>query len=102
MKATPDDFQDVLAGRTNKPEAVKKIKETLAKAGLICKTSRRKLASGTKIYFTISPPGSLYDEPGWLRSVGSVRNYTVDVITRYFPLASVTSGGPSTWTIAEY
>jgi len=102
MKTTADDFQDVLAGRQNKPEAVKQIKEEIGQAGLIVKTSRRKLAGGTKIYFTISPPESVYDSPEWFKRVKSVRDFTVDVIGKHFPMASITSAGPSTWTVAEY
>lgn len=102
MKTTPDDFQDVLAGRQNKPDAVKQIKEDLAVSGLIVKTTRRKLAAGTKIYFTISPPPTISGTKEWYGRVGSVRNFSVDIIQKHFPEASVTSGGPSGWTISEY
>lgn len=102
MKTTPDDFQDMLAGRLNKPEAVKLIKHDIAKAGLVCKTFRRKLAGGTKIYFTISPPADIGGTKTWLDSVESVRNYSIDVIQKHFPNASITSGGPSSWTVSEY
>ena len=102
MKTTPDDFQDVLAGRQNKPDAVKQIKEDLASAGLIVKTTRRKLAAGTKIYFTISPPSTIGMTKEWYDRVSSVRSFSVDIIQKHFPKASVTSGGPSGWTISEY
>lgn len=102
MKTTPDDFQDLLAGRLNKPEAVKLIKNDLARAGLVCKTSRRKLISGTKIYFTVSPPSDIGSTKEWYNRVESVRNYSIDIIRKHFPNASITSGGPSGWTISEY
>lgn len=102
MKTTADDFQDVLAGRQNKPEAVKQIKEDLGCSGLIVKTTRRKLAGGTKIYFVISPPQAVYDSPEWRKRCESVRHFTVDVIGKHFPMAGITSASASTWTVAEY
>ena len=102
MKYSPEDFKDKLSGYLDKPAAVKEIKHDLAKAGLSVKTSRRKLATGVKIYFTVSPPESVSTTKSWYGEVGSVRNYSVDVIQKHFPLAGVTSGGPSGWTIAEY
>jgi len=102
MKYSPEDFKDKLSGYLDKPAAVNKIKHDLAGAGLNCKVVRRKLATGVKIYFTISPPESVGAENNWLTSVESVRNYSVDVIAKHFPLAGVTSGGSLGWTIAEY
>lgn len=102
MKSTRDDFKDKLAGRQDKVAAVKEIKESLAQAGLILKVSRRKLASGTKIYFTVSPPETVSGGSDWLNRVAGVRDFTKSVIREHFPDASLTSGGPSTWTIAEY
>ena len=102
MKTNPDDFQDVLAGRQNKPAAVKEIKEILSQSGLTVMVARRKLATGRKIYFTVSPPESVYETSDWPKNVGPVRNYSVDVIQKHFPLAGLTSGGSISWTIAEY
>jgi hypothetical protein len=102
MKRSPEDFKDKLAGRQDKVAAVKEIKHDLAGAGLVCKTTRRKLATGVKIYFTVSPPDSVSMTKSWYDNVGSVRNYSVDTIAKHFPSASVTSGGPSGWTISEY
>lgn len=102
MKTTPDDFQDVLAGRLNKVKAVKIIKHDLTAAGLIVKIARRKLAGGTKIYFTIKPPSDIGEIKEWLERVESVRNYSVDIIQKHFPEAGVTSSGSSSWTISEY
>lgn len=95
MRPTKDDFKDKLAGRQDKVAAIKSIKEELATAGLKVKVTRRKLASGTKIYFTIAPPVSLGrpDVP---------RKYSRDVIRMHFPEASLTSGGTLEWTITEY
>ena len=102
MKYSADDFKDKLKGKQDKVAAVKEIKHDLAGAGLVCKTARRKLATGVKIYFTVTPPDSVSMTKSWYDNVGSVRNYSVDVIAKHFPLAGVTSGGPSGWTIAEY
>lgn len=102
MKYSSEDFKDKLSGHLDKPAAVKEIKHDLAGAGLVCKTTRRKLATGVKIYFIVSPPDSVSMTKSWYDNVGNVRNYSVDVIAKHFPLAGVTSGGPSGWTIAEY
>jgi hypothetical protein len=96
MRPTKDDFKDKLAGKQDKVAAVKSIKEELATAGLKVKVTRRKLASGTKIYFTITPPVSLD------RRTDIARNYSRNVIKMHFPEAILTSGGTLEWTIAEY
>ena len=102
MKHSPEDFKDKLAGRQDKVAAVNEIQHDLAGAGLNCKVTRRKLASGVKIYFTITPPESVSAANNWMTSVESIRNYSVDVIAKHFPLAGMTSGGSMGWTIAEY
>ena len=102
MKRSPEDFKDKLAGRQDKIAAVNEIKHDLAGAGLTCKTSRRKLASGVKIYFIVSPPDSISGTKAWWDKVHSVRSYTLDVVGKHFPECSLTSGGPSGWTIAEF
>ena len=102
MKYSADDFKDKLKGKQDKIAAIKEIKHDLAGAGLVCKTTRRKLATGVKIYFTVTPPDSVSMTKSWYDNVGSVRNYSVDVIAKHFPFAGVTSGGPSGWTVAEY
>lgn len=95
MKHSPNDFKDLLAGKQDKVAAVKVIKKELTDAGLKVATSRRKLATGVKIYFTMSTP-VLLDRPD------AARNFSEDIIRIYFPMAHLTSGGPTEWTIAEY
>lgn len=102
MKTTVEDFQDKLAGRQDKPAAVEAIKEAIKVSGLNISIQRRKLAGGTKIYFTITPPDKINDSAEWLRRAGSISKFTVDIIQKYFPKARVTSGGAGSWTISEY
>lgn len=96
MKYTTEDFRDQLAGGMDKLEAVKNIKESLKGLAYKCKIARRQTATGRKIYFTIEPmmPDGEYCRPWWKDSER--------VIHEYFPDARLTSGGSSTWTIAEY
>lgn len=102
MKYSPDDFKDKLAGKQDKIAAINAIKEAHGAAGLDIAIKRRKLASGKKIYFTVTPPKTVYDSSDWLNRVHSVRQFSQSTVQTYFPEASLTSGGPSGWTISEY
>ena len=102
MKYSPDDFKDKLAGKQDKVAAVNEIKEMLGRAGLKVTINRRKLAGGTKIYFTVTPPETLTNAVGWLDGVSKIRSFSTDIIGKHFPECSMTSGGSMGWTISEY
>lgn len=97
MKFTAEDFKDRLAGGQDKHEAVEDIKFALTTLMQYkCKVARRKTAKGHKIYFTIEPLEG-YEPPGnaWWKE-------SLEYIKTHFPDANLTSGGSSSWTIAEY
>ena len=96
MKRIAEDFKDQLAGSIDKVAAVKLIKFRLKLYGLFVKTTRRKLASGYKIYFYITNPHEDKSE------VQNLHRLTKNIICVYFPNAGVTSACSSNWTIAEY
>jgi len=95
MRPNKDDFKDKLAGKQDKVAAVESIKKELVDAGLKVKVSRRKLASGVKIYFTVCIPVHL-------TGPNVARQFSKDIIQLQFPSATVTSGNATEWTIAEY
>lgn len=95
MRPNKDDFKDKLAGKQDKVAAVESIKKELVDAGLKVKVSRRKLASGVKIYFTVCIPVLL-------TGPNVARQFSKDIIRHHFPTAVVTSGNATEWTIAEY
>lgn len=96
MKYTAEDFKDQLAGSIDKVEAARLIKFRLKPYGLDVKTTRRKLASGHKIYFHIINP---YKD---ISEMQNLRRLTKNIICVYFPNARITSACSSNWTIAEY
>lgn len=96
MKRIAEDFKDQLAGSIDKVAAVKLIKSRLKLYDLLVKTTRRKLASGYKIYFHIT--NSQEDKS----YVQNLRHLTKNIICVYFPNARITSACSSNWTIAEY
>ena len=98
MKHTAEDFKDILAGSIDKVTAVNEIKIRIKLHGLGFKTTRRRLASGRKIYFHITNPHKNMDAV-------RLRRLTKNIICFYFPNASnasITSACSSNWTIAEY
>lgn len=74
-------------------ESKEAVRTTLKERGLKVSIRDRKLSSGPKLFFTVEcPEGNL-----WQR-----HNEVTNVIREHFPEASMTSGGPSTRTYAEY
>ena len=97
MKFTAEDFANSLAGGMDKHKAVADIKHTLMVVmEYKCKITRRKTATGEKIYFVIEPANEdrEYPSPWWKETETYIRTW--------FPDARLTSGGSMGWTIAEY
>ncbi len=96
MKATAEDFKDQLAGSIDKVDAVKDIRRKIENYGLSVRTTRRKLATGRKIYFHITNP---FED---LNAVQGLRHQSRTIVQIYFPNAGITSACSSEWTISEY
>lgn len=100
MKHIAEDFKDILAGKLNKVEAIELLENILEKNGHHCKITRRKIATGHKIYFHINRIDvnfdSTYDDyDSWWHA-------SENIIQIYFPKAHLISGGIDGWVIAEY
>lgn len=100
MKATAEDFKDILTGKIDKVAAVKLLKIILEENHHHCKITRRKTATGHKIYFHITridvDLDSTYDDyDAWWHT-------SEKIIQIYFPKACLISGGIDGWVIAEY
>ena len=95
MKHRPKDLHDTLATGVDKVELVNELKQEIRSAGYGIKVKRRKLASGEKLYFTITIP----EEEFWTIHT---RSSVVTLMQRYFPEASITSANSSEVTYSEY
>ena len=98
MKHTAEDFKDMLAGGIDKVEAVELLKSILLENGHHCKITRRKTATGRKIYFHIN---RINPDPD-VSYVGSWWFASENIIQIYFPGAHLISGNINGWVIAEY
>lgn len=96
MKYHPKDMLDNLATGEDRVAKVNAIKEELKFEGYTkVRVTRRKLASGEKLYFQVEWP---YD----LRSADSFRREAEHIIQHQFPNAHLTSAGTDNATFAEY
>ena len=104
MKHRPKDLLETLTTGEDKVAKVNALKADLKgyRASFKFTVVRRKLAGGEKLFFTADALGPQYrDNPEsmWGRPL---RDFMLNSVRNYFPKATVTSGGTSTITIAEY
>ena len=97
MKHRPQDMLDSLKTGEDRVAKVKAIKDELKRMRFTkVRVTRRKLASGEKLYFQVEWI------LGYLGAAKTLRLTAEDIIRKHFPKARITSAGSDNATFAEY
>lgn len=104
MKATVEEFKNILGGRHNKLAHVKSIIKGLRAVNLIATVHRRCMKTNPKIYFFVRINKSMWQEK-WSDAYGwndSYNEYVIALISSYFPDAYIVSARENGMLIAEF
>lgn len=104
MKATVEEFKNILGGRHNKVAHVKSIITGLRAVKLITTVQRRCMKTNPKIYFFVRIEKIRWQEK-WSDTYGwndSYNEYVIALISSYFPDAYIVNANENGMLIAEF
>jgi len=99
MKAIPEDFKDILAGKANKLASVNFIAGELDRMDFTLSTKRRHILTNPTIYFFIRLPKVRGKIQIWN---GPYRRMVIGAITAQFPNAYIVNASENGMLVAEF